>query len=61
MQERNLQEVKSCFPDKLEIFILIILFALIIGLWRATPDAFGADVFVEASNAVFEVAAEGGQ
>jgi hypothetical protein len=50
MYKRNFQKKERCFPDKLEIFFLIILLMLIMGLWRATPDAFGADVYVDASN-----------
>ena len=54
MAKRNLQNIERCFPDKLQIFCLIILLMLVIGLWRATPDAFGADVYVDASNTGLE-------
>jgi hypothetical protein len=58
MQEGNLQKTKRCFPDRLSLFFLIILLALIIGLWRATPDAFGADVYVDTSNTGLEDGSE---
>jgi len=58
MHEGNLQKTKKCFPDRLSLFFLIILLALIMGLWRATPDAFGADAYVDASNTDLEDGSE---
>jgi hypothetical protein len=58
MAKRNFQKIERCFPDKLEIFFLIILITLIMGLWRATPDAFGADVYVDALNTSSEEGSE---
>ena len=54
MYKKILPKKESCFPDKLQIFFLIILLMLVMGLWRATPDAFGADVYVDASNTGLE-------
>ena len=58
MTERNLQGKERSFPDILQLFILIILFAVLTMLWRSTPDAFGADVYVDASGTGFEDVSE---
>lgn len=58
MPERNLPETERSFPDILQLFILIILLVLLTVLWRATPDAFGADFYVDASSTAFEDVSE---
>jgi hypothetical protein len=50
MHKRTFPKIKRRLPTKLDLFFFVILLALSMGLGRAMPDVYAADVYVDVSN-----------